>query len=230
MDEFPEILAKIQSGEYTVRVPTDKKKYSSELTWSAMRLIFDETNIQVQDFFYCSKCHKIFNLNLRNSGQSLKRHVEKTCRPIAPGGIEEYFEREFQPTKKKKITIDDKIMIRDAAVTYIVSDMRPISSLNGDGMAQLLSKMTSIGSRYGHITENMMSEMKLVPSRQTVSFFYSVRTCGFAFLLSNLMRMPIFADYAYHSSLCQECPRCVERYNPKYIQDVWRKYCSRLLD
>lgn len=138
LDEFPEILEKIQSGEYTVREPTDRKKYTSEITWTAMRLIFDENNTQVQDFFYCSKCHKIFNLSLRNSGQSLKRHVEKTCQPIAANGIEYFFAREFIPSKKKKITHEDKQMVRLAALDYIIGDMRTISSLNGDGMTSLL--------------------------------------------------------------------------------------------
>lgn len=173
LDEFPDVIDKIRCGEYTVRAPTDKKKYTSEITWTTMRLIFDEENNQVPDFFYCSKCHKIFNLSLRNSGQSLKRHVEKTCKPIADGGIDEFFMREFQPAKKKKISHDDKMMVRNAAVEYIIKDMRPISSFNGDGMSALLSKMTYIGNKYGHITEEAMKTTKLIPSRQTVSAFFT---------------------------------------------------------
>lgn len=170
VEEFPEVLERIRNGDYTIRAPTDKKKYSSEVTWTAMRLIFDGENNQIQDFFYCSKCQKVFNLSLRNCGQILKRHVEKTCNPIAAGGIDDYFTREFQPTKKKKLTQDDKILIRNASVACIINDMRPISSLNGDGMTSLLSKMTYIGNKYGNFTEETMKLIKIVPSRQTVGF------------------------------------------------------------
>lgn len=48
--------------------------------------------------------------------------------------------------------------------------MRPISSLNGDGMATLLSKMSYIGNKYGHVSEEAMKFDKLAPS-QTVKFF-----------------------------------------------------------
>lgn len=139
--KFPEILEKIRSGEYTARAPTDTRKYSSEM-WTAMRMIFDEENNQVQDHFYCSKCNQIFNLVLRNSGQSLKRHVEKLCKPVAAGGIDEYFLREYEPAS---------------------------------GMITLLSALTFIGSKYGHITEDAMRTLKLIPSRQTVSFFFAER-------------------------------------------------------
>lgn len=152
-----------------MRAPIDKKKFKSEITWKTMRLVFDEEENQVQDFFYCSKCHKIFNLSLRNSGQCLKRHVEKACNPIAAGGIDEFFVREFDAAKKKKISKDDKMMIRNAAVEYIIKDMRPVCSLSGDGLRTLLSKMTYIGNKYGHVPEEALDTIKLIPSRQTVS-------------------------------------------------------------
>lgn len=168
-DNFPDVLNKIRSGEYKTRAPTDKKKYTSEITWSAMRLIFDEEDNEVQNFFYCSKCEQIFNLILRNSGQCLKRHVEKTCISTVAGPLDEFFVREFQPAKNKKISREDKTMIRSAAVGYIIKDMRPISSFNGDGMASLLSAVTYIGNKYGHIPEKAMEMTKLIPSRHTVS-------------------------------------------------------------
>lgn len=79
--------------------------------------------------------------------------------------------RELQPAKMKKISIDDKLSVRNAAVGYIINDMRPISSLNGVGMATLLSKMTFIGNKYGYIPEEALQTTNLIPSRQTVSFF-----------------------------------------------------------
>lgn len=181
--EFPDIKRKIHSGDYTVRVPTDKKKYTHETTWKLMRLIFDDEDKQLPDFFFCSKCNDIFNLSLRNSGQCLARHV-KACM-VANPSVSEFYTAEFQPAKRKKIKYEDKILVREAAMSFVIQDMRPISSLGGDGIANLLSRMTYIGSKYGHISEEDLPTTKLIPSRQTVSCNSVVKTVRNVLLLIN---------------------------------------------
>lgn len=169
--KYPEIENKIRSGEYSYRAPADLKKYSNELTWSSIRLIYDECDQLLKDYYICEKCYKIFYLKLRDSGQTLKRHVE-----ICPGevaGVSKHFVKKYpadQPHKRTKITVEDRLKMRDAAVGYVVNDMRPISSVNGNGMMSLMSACTFIGSKYGFFDEEAISEMKIVPSRQTVVF------------------------------------------------------------
>lgn len=168
VDKFPEIEAKIRSGEYTLREPLDKKKHTCRITWVKMRYIYDESEQILPDFFCCSSCLSLFNLKLRDSGQVLKRHVQSKC-PGDAAGIGAFFVPEYQQSKKRKMLIEDKLQIRDAAISFIVKDMRPIRSLDGEGMGTLLSKMTYIGAKYGYLSEEAISEVKLIPSASTVS-------------------------------------------------------------
>lgn len=161
---FPEILERIKSGTYTVKAPMDKSKYSSNVTWNLMRLIYDDNNELLQDHFYCSKCTKIYNLKLSDNSKTLKRHSEK-CNITEQ--ITDHFVAEMVQARKK-IKIEDKNIVRNAAMEFIIRDLRPISTINGDGLREFVSRMTYIGAKYGHLTPEAISEVKLLPSRQTV--------------------------------------------------------------
>lgn len=167
LEKFPEIEEKLKTGEYSLREPADKKKHSCEITWTSMRYIYDECDQPVADMFCCSKCNTIFNLKLRDSGQVLKNHVSTKC-PGDSGRINGFFVSEYQLTKKRRIHVDDKVKMREAAIGYVIQDGRPICSLNGPGMTRLLSQMTFIGAKYGHLTEEILLSLKLIPKRQTV--------------------------------------------------------------
>lgn len=179
---YPEIEEKIRTGVYSFRAPTDLKKFSCQTTWTAMRFIYDECDQIVPDTFICEKCGKIYRLKVRDSGQTLKRHVKDQC----PGevGINNHFFKKYAPehlNKRRKICAVDRMIVRDAAVGLVVNDLRPIGSVNGDGMMTLLSKMTFVGAKYGYIDEASLHDMKLVPSRQTVSLsFCSFDWCLFS--------------------------------------------------
>lgn len=173
IEKFPQILEAIQRGEYSIREPDDKKKYNQAVTWRLFRFIFDENDLQIADHFICSQCQTIFNLNLSRSGQCLKRHAEKCVVPPDSATIHDFFVPEMHASKRLKITKEDRGMIREAAISFVVKDMRPVSSINGEGMATLLSKMTYIGAKYGHISEEAMPQTKLIPSRQTVIFVFA---------------------------------------------------------
>lgn len=168
IDKFPHILDAIDAGRYTVREPKDKKKYYQAVTWKLFRFIYDENNDQVVDHFFCSQCRTIFHLNLGKSGQCLKRHAEKCTVPPNSANIDNFFVPELHPAKRSKISKEDKLVIRDAAMAYIVRDVRPISAINGEGMSTLISKLTYIGAKYGHISEEALPQSRLIPSPQTV--------------------------------------------------------------
>lgn len=174
VEKFPHILESIDAGKYTVREPEDRNKYSQQTTWSLFRLIFDEDEKQIEDHYFCSRCRTIYNLKLSQSGQSLKRHAEK-CK--VPSIITDFFVPEMQPAKRSKIIKEDKALVREAAIKFVVKDMRPVSSVNGEGMTALLSRMTYIGAKYGHISEESMLQTKLIPSRQSVRNSFRIRVC-----------------------------------------------------
>lgn len=190
-EKFPEIESKIRSGEYTCRLPADTKKHKAT-TWKTMRYVYDECEQIIPDFYFCSKCQMIFNLILRDSGKCLKLHVDNNCYG-REAGIDAFFAPEYQPVKKRKIAVDDKMSVRDAAIAFVVQDMRPINSLNGEGMTSLLSKMTFIGAKYGALTEEAIAELKIIPSRQTVSALIWFSLKG-----HSIKTVDYFTDYAAH--------------------------------
>lgn len=169
VEKFPEIEEKIRSGEYNVRAAAGRSKNTCSVTWTQMRYIFDEEDNEIANHFYCAKCHLIFNLIWRNSGQVLKRHVESQCPgEAAANNIPNYFVPEYQPAKKRKIVSADKMKVREAALGFVVRDMRPVSAVNGIGLTGLLAVMTMIGAKYGQLSEAAIESMRLVPSRHTV--------------------------------------------------------------
>lgn len=175
IDKFPHIIEAIQKGQYSVREPEDKKKYTQTITWNLFRFIFDENDVQIPGHYYCVQCQTIYTLDLGRSGQVLKRHAEKCVVSPDSSTINKFFVPELHAMKRLKITKEDRGIIRDAAIKFIVKDMRPISSINGAGMSTLLSRMTFIGAKYGHISEEAMPQTKLIPSRQTVRIALRVR-------------------------------------------------------
>lgn len=162
--DFPELLEHIRSGSYSVKAPTDTAKFSQKPTWELFRFIYDDSNELMRDFFYCSRCEKILNLKLANNGKTLKRHAEKCA---LREKITDHFVPEMQP-QRKKIKLADKAIVKDAALDLIIRDLRPIQSINCEGMKDFVSKLTFIGAKYGHLTPDAIEKSKLLPSRQTV--------------------------------------------------------------
>lgn len=165
---FPDILDAIKNGKYNVKKPTGPK-YKQKDTWEKWRLIFDEAEEVIKDFFYCIRCSSIYNLKLANSGRCLRTHAIECVGPSdEENHINDHFSLVFQPTKKKKISQPDKLAVKEAAIEFIVKDMRPIRAVKGDGLHRLLSNFTAIGAKYGAMSVKDLVESKLVPSQSTV--------------------------------------------------------------
>lgn len=71
-------------------------------------------------------------------------------------------------------------------MNYIVNDMRPISSLNGDGLNSLLSGMTFIGAKYGGMDEKELAASGLIPSRQKVNHLVDLIVIEFYFMTKEI--------------------------------------------
>lgn len=169
---FPEILTAIKENKYTVVRPTGPK-FKSEDTWSKWRQIFDEADILIKNFYYCIVCEAIYNIDISNSGRCLKKHaIECVGSGVTENRIDDHFAPAYHASKKKKISIDDKSAVREATIKYIVCDMRPILSIKGNGLKTLLAAMTSIGAKYGAMTEHDLDTNRLIPSRATVSHIF----------------------------------------------------------
>lgn len=171
MQSFPEMLAAIAENKYTIVKPVGPK-FKSEVTWEKWRQIFDENDAVIKNFYFCVGCSAIYNIDLSNSGRCLKKHAIECIGPNEEENrIDEHFGRVFQASKRRKIAPEDRNAVKEAAIKYIVSDMRPIVSINGTGLRSLLAKMTQIGSVYGAMSEKDLENNRLIPSRQTVCIF-----------------------------------------------------------
>lgn len=181
MQRHPELLEAIKTGKYSVRNASGSK-FKQEVTWTKWRLIYDESNEQIRDHFYCSSCSKIYNLSLATSGRCLKTHALECVGPLDDDNrIDNRIDKHFTQMKKqgRKMTADDKLAIKEAALKFVIIDLRPISAINGDGLAELISTMTYMGAKYGGMT---VADVKdVIPSRQTVRahfcFCISIYSC-----------------------------------------------------
>lgn len=149
--KFPDILEAIKSGKYSVKKP-DGPRYKQAETWKKWRMIFDEAGELLKNFYYCETCSAIYNLNVSNSGKCLKVHTME-CVAIAKDEtrIDNHFSAIYNPSKKINISTEHRRKVTQAAMNFVVKDMRPISSINGNGLNQLLSAMTAIGAKYGEM-------------------------------------------------------------------------------
>lgn len=183
---FPEISEAIKSGKYTVKKP-DSSRYKQQETWAKWRMIFDEADQLLKHFYFCDSCSAIYNVNITNSGKCLKNHAME-CKTTENGEdrIQNHFSPIFQPNKKKKISIDHRNSVMQSSMNYIVNDMRPISSLNGDGLNSLLSKMTFIGAKYGGMNEKELAASGLIPSRQKVNYSVDLIVIAIHFLTKEI--------------------------------------------
>lgn len=171
---FPEILDAIRENRYSVVRPIGPK-FKVEVTWAKWRQIFDEADKLIKDFYYCISCEAIYNINISNSGRCLKKHaLECSGLARAANRIEDHFAPVYQASKRQKVAVEDKLAVKEAAIKYIVSDMRPIMSIKGNGLKSLLATMTSIGAKYGAMNESDLDACRLIPSRATVSHIQNV--------------------------------------------------------
>lgn len=132
---FPDILKAIQENKYTIAKPTGPK-YKSEKTWTKWRQIFDEAEVLMKDFYFCIGCEAIYNIDIKNSGRCLKNHVDECFGKDDTHGdkIDVHFSPVFNPSKRRKISKEDKLAVKEATIKYIVCDMRPILSIKGNGL------------------------------------------------------------------------------------------------
>lgn len=171
MQSFPDMLAAIAENKYTIVKPVGPK-FKSEVTGEKWRQIFDETDAVIKNFYFCVGCSAIYNIDIANSGRCLKKHAIECVGPNeVENRIDDHFARVYQPSKRRKIAPEDRNAVKEAAIKYIVRDMRPIVSINGTGLTSLLATMTQIGSVYGAMSEKDLETNRLIPTPQTVCIF-----------------------------------------------------------
>lgn len=166
--ELEEIKKNIKEGRYTLR--ENDTKNASGAHWNTMRVVFNDDDNRMQNIYACSvaNCNEVIPTNLTKDGTGkLKRHYMR-CNHSERIGIDSFFDKEYQPQPSKKFKSHHKISVNEAAVSFVVNDMRPVDAVTKIGLVTLLSVFTQIGAHYGKLDNP--SVLKLLPSRFTVSF------------------------------------------------------------
>lgn len=161
------IRKKIVEKTYELRVNENKNCKGKH--WTTFRIVFDEEGNIVKDVYACSlvNCFHVIRSNLTVEGTGkLKRHYTR-CNHSDRIGIDSYFEKEYRPPVAKRFKQEHKHAVNDAAVSFVVNDMRPVDAVTKSGLVTLLAVFTQIGNLYGKMdAEGVLS---ILPSRFSVS-------------------------------------------------------------
>lgn len=137
--------------------------------WNTIRCVVDEHGEKVKNTYACSmdNCREVFISNLAIEGTGkLRRHYQK-CNHSTRIGIESFFDKEYRPPSAKRIKKCDKTNVNDAAVAFVVKDLRPVDAVTKPGLLTLLAVFTQIGAAYGKMEPEDV--LDVLPSRFTVS-------------------------------------------------------------
>lgn len=131
--------------------------------WKSFRQIRKlDTEELIQNWYICMRCKNPVN-NTYGGGTTIKfiRHQQKCLKSATQPKIVQYLNERI-PTKIKD---DDKDMIRDAAIQFVVDDLRPYYALEGRGLFSLLLAAVKLGQLYPTLHEDDLE--KIVPGRMS---------------------------------------------------------------
>lgn len=172
-NELDEIRNRIRDGVYSLR--ENETKNASGAHWNTIRVVFDEEGNRLPNVFACSMnfCNEVFRTNLSKDGTGkLKRHYAR-CNHSERLGINSVYDKEYQPPLVKKFKSHHKTSVNEAAVSFVVDDMRPVESVTKSGMVKLLSAFTHVGANYGPLDTSDI--LRLLSSRFSVSWRSSLQ-------------------------------------------------------
>lgn len=88
---------------------------------------------------------------------------------IAPSGSQQITSFFHKVHKKEDVAVSKyhKNMVSESCLRFVVQDIRPMKSVAGDGLINLLSTFTVIGARYGELSVDQIKQ--ITPSERTVS-------------------------------------------------------------
>lgn len=165
--ELQTIKDKIIDGTYALK-KNDIKNCSGK-HWNIFRCVINEGGQKVINTYACSmvNCFKVIRSNLKIEGTGkLRRHYEQ-CNRSERIGVDSFFDKEYVPPAAKKIKTFHKTAVNDAAVSFVVNDMRPVEAVTKAGLVTLLTVFTQIGAAYGKM--NPADVLQILPSRFSVS-------------------------------------------------------------
>lgn len=122
------IKEKLKDGTYSLIMHGLKTCKGNH--WNTIRCVVDEEGVKIKNTYACSvtNCSAVFisNLSIEGTGK-LSRHHKKCNRDKYNdiNSIDSYFDKESTMQSAKRIKRDHISEINDAAVSFVVNDLRP---------------------------------------------------------------------------------------------------------
>lgn len=106
----------------------------------------------------------------------MKRHgcyelASAVSKPSGSQGIQSFFHK-VPKREEMAISSSHNTMVSESTLRYIVQDIRPMRSVAGDGLLNLLSTFTLIGAKYGEL--NVIQIKQILPHERTVSIIKNI--------------------------------------------------------
>ena len=144
-------------------VVKDEPKKKSEV-WSAFSALYYAESNDYVGYVKCKKSEKIFKHHMSNSGTShLLKHAN-SCHKDA-GGAFSTSQSSITAFYKKKTpaprTAKEKLHL--ACVEFVCRDLRPLKSVEGAGMVNLVQAAIDVGAQHGKLDAKCV-----LPSRNTL--------------------------------------------------------------
>lgn len=167
-----ELMQKHTNGLLEFR-PNDSaiSRRKSSSAWDSFHLIYDisNENSMVIDFVMCIKCKEFVPYRGPTTTQLLRHKCSPNHRSIGS----------FL-TKKLKFSESDINNVRDAAMQFIVKDIRPFYALEGDGLRELCKALIIVGQKYTRMSdadiENLIPHRKVIKKRVDEKAIYVQKT------------------------------------------------------
>lgn len=144
---------------------TNSKRKSSS-AWDSFHLIYETTNPNsaLDGFVYCIKCNEFVPYNGPTTSQLL-RHKCILNQPTIrnqPTIIDS-----FGPKIRINFSESDTSNMRDAAMQFVVRDIRPFYAVEGDGLRNFCKTMLMIGQKYSLMSDDDIE--RLIPHRTVIT-------------------------------------------------------------
>lgn len=137
---------------------SEKSKRRSSSVWDLFHLIFDisNENTLVNGFVRCRKCDELVTYKGPTTSQLL-RHKCNLVQPTLDS---------FVSTKRIKFTESELSSVRDAAMEFVVKDIRPFFAVEGDGFRNLCKTLLAVGQNHRRVNSNDIE--RLIPHRTAI--------------------------------------------------------------
>ena len=136
--------------------------------WKSFSLLYYKDSNRYAEYVRCKICSSYLKHHKANSGTShLRMHLKACENPSSSKSSDTANSKQASITEFVKHKADPPKQavkqMQNAAVNFVSWDIRPLASVEGKGMVELVQTAIAIGAKYGN-----MSAEKLLPSRNTV--------------------------------------------------------------